>query len=146
MIPKMLLPLAISHMKTDLYTMLGLLRILPHPSGLSQSPLGTPKPTHWPWRKILAESEALSLLPHRSAGLSPAPRMDRRVFLQPYSCHLVLFLVTFWHQLATCLPRTVNILLQHQVLLTIVRSWEMVPVGKSSARPGVTLGSQLLVP
>lgn len=91
----MLLSLVISHMKTDLHTLLGLLRTLSHPTELSQCPLAAPKPAHGPWRKIAAEFEALSLLPHRSVGLSPVPRMDLRVFLQPHSCHLVLFLESF---------------------------------------------------
>lgn len=40
----MLLLLTIPHMKTELYTLLGLLRTLPDPTGLFQSPLGTPNP------------------------------------------------------------------------------------------------------
>lgn len=61
-------------MKTDLHTLLGLLRTLPDPTGLSQSPLRTPNPTCVAWRKFSAESEAHSPLAQRSAGLQPCPQ------------------------------------------------------------------------
>lgn len=145
MISKMLLSLAMSHMKTDFQTLLGLLRTSPHPTGLSQCPLGAPKPSGH-WRKISAEFEALSLLPYRSAGLNPVPRMNLRVFLQPHSCHLVLFLESFWHQLVTCKP----VLLTPHHSTRFCSPWSD-PEGwcllrRCSSRPEVTLGSQLLVP
>lgn len=65
----MLLSKDISQMKTDLHTLLGLLRKLPDPTGLSQSPLGTPNPACVAWRKISAASEIFSPPSQRSAGL-----------------------------------------------------------------------------
>lgn len=151
MVLKMLLSLAVAHKKIELHIVMAL-RALPLLAGRTHPPLGTPpSPAHGPRSPTSASTGAFCPQPHRSAGLWPSSQKG-----PPYrACSHVsspipvpfsfcwmdsdISLSLDYLGLSTD-PITAPGSAHHgQKVRNSARS-------ESTARPGVTIGSQLPVP